>query len=147
MLKKQGLYLPEFEHDNCGAGFICSLKGNKSNDIIHKALEILEKLEHRGAVSADGKTGDGAGILIDIPHVFFVKKCNFHLPDEGEYAVSNVFLPKKENQRNYCIQKLEYYIEKQGLVVLGWREVPIDASVIGRIASETEPYIKQIFKK
>lgn len=70
MLTKQGLYLPEFEHDNCGAGFICSLKGNKSNDIIHKALEILEKLEHRGAVSADGKTGDGAGILIDIPHDF-----------------------------------------------------------------------------
>ena len=66
-MKKQGMYLPEFEHDACGAGFICSLEGKKSNDIIHKALEILEKLEHRGAVSADGKTGDGAGILIDIP--------------------------------------------------------------------------------
>ena len=145
MLKKQGLYLPEFEHDNCGAGFICSLKGNKSNDIIHKALEILEKLEHRGAVSADGKTGDGAGILIDIPHDFFVKKCDFVLPKEGEYAVSNVFLPKKENQRNYCIEKLEYYLEKQGLVVLGWREVPVDTTVIGRIAAETEPYIRQIF--
>lgn len=145
MLKKQGLYLPEFEHDNCGAGFICSLKGNKSNDIIHKALEILEKLEHRGAVSADGKTGDGAGILIDIPHDFFVKKCDFALPKEGEYAVSNVFLPKRENQRNYCIEKLEYYIEKQGLLVLGWREVPVDTTVIGRIAAETEPYIKQIF--
>ena len=78
MLKQQGLYLPEFEHDNCGAGFICSLKGNKSNGIIHKALEILEKLEHRGAVSSDGKTGDGAGILIDIPHEFFVKHCDLH---------------------------------------------------------------------
>ena len=97
MLTKQGLYLPEFEHDNCGAGFICSLKGNKSNDIIHKALEILEKLEHRGAVSSDGKTGDGAGILIDIPHDFFVKNCEFNLPKFGEYAVSNVFLPQKEN--------------------------------------------------
>ena len=71
MLKKQGMYLPEFEHDNCGAGFICSLKGQKSNDIIHKALQILERLEHRGAVSADGKTGDGAGILTDIPHELF----------------------------------------------------------------------------
>jgi len=72
-MEKQGLYLPEFERDNCGAGFICNLKGEKSNKIIHDALEILIKLEHRGAVSSDGKTGDGAGILIDIPHEFFVK--------------------------------------------------------------------------
>ena len=73
MLKKQGMYLPEFEHDNCGAGFICSLEGNKSNDIIHKALQILERLEHRGAVSSDGKTGDGAGILtsVHVNHYFF----------------------------------------------------------------------------
>ncbi|MGV6831860.1 MAG: glutamate synthase large subunit [bacterium] len=144
-MKKQGLYLPEFEHDNCGAGFICSLKGIKSNDIIHKALEILEKLEHRGAVSSDGKTGDGAGILIDIPHEFFKKHCDFVLPDAGKYAVSNVFLPKKENQRDYCISKLEYFLREQGLQVLGWREVPVDASVIGKIASETEPTIRQIF--
>ena len=75
MLEKQGLYLPEFEHDNCGAGFICSLTGKRSNDIIHKALEILVKLEHRGAVSSDGETGDGAGILIDIPHEFFKTYC------------------------------------------------------------------------
>ena len=145
MLTKQGLYLPEFEHENCGAGFICSLKGNKSNDIIHKALEILEKLEHRGAVSSDGKTGDGAGILIDIPHDFFVKNCDFHLPKAGEYAVSNVFLPQKENQRNYCIEKLESYVKGQGLQILGWRNVPVDASVIGKIAAETVPYVKQIF--
>ena len=79
-LVQQGLYHPEYEHDNCGAGFICSLEGKKSNDIIHKALEILEKLEHRGAVSADGKTGDGAGILIDIPHQFFADVCPFALP-------------------------------------------------------------------
>ena len=81
MLKKQGLYLPEFEHDNCGAGFICSLTGKRSNDIIHKALEILVKLEHRGAVSSDGVTGDGAGILIDIPHKFFKIFCEFDLPE------------------------------------------------------------------
>jgi len=114
-LKKQGLYLPEFEHDNCGAGFICSLKGIKSNDIIHKALEILDKLEHRGAVSSDGKTGDGAGILIDIPHAFFKDACSFELPEAGEYAVGNVFLPQKENQRNFCIQVFEENIKKQGL--------------------------------
>lgn len=145
MLTKQGLYLPEFEHENCGAGFICSLKGNKSNSIIHKALEILEKLEHRGAVSSDGKTGDGAGILIDIPHDFFIKNCDFTLPKAGEYAVSNVFLPQKENQRNYCIEKFEYYIKEQGLTILGWRNVPVDASIIGKIAAETVPYIKQLF--
>jgi glutamate synthase (ferredoxin) len=144
-LIKQGLYLPEFEHDNCGAGFICSLKGIKSNDIIHKALEILDKLEHRGAVSADGKTGDGAGILIDIPHDFFKDVCDFELPEAGEYAVSNVFLPQKENQRDFCISEFEKNIEKQGLKLLGWRDVPVNKSVPGRIALETEPFVKQIF--
>ncbi|TMM56316.1 glutamate synthase large subunit [Maribacter algarum] len=144
-LEKQGLYLPEFEHDNCGAGFICSLKGKKSNDIIHKALEILDKLEHRGAVSADGKTGDGAGILIDIPHDFFNSVCDFELPEPGQYAVSNVFLPQKENQRQFCIDVFEENIEKQGLQLLGWRDVPVNRSVPGRIAMETEPFVKQLF--
>ena len=145
MMKKQGMYLPEFEHDNCGAGFICSLKGIKSNNIIHKALEILEKLDHRGAVSADGKTGDGAGILIDIPHDFFVKNCEFKLPKAGDYAVSNVFLPKKENQRNFCIEIFEKHIKEQNLSVLGWRDVPVDETVLGEIAAATKPYVKQIF--
>ena len=97
---KQGLYLPEFERDNCGAGFICNLKGAKSNEIIHDALEILIKLEHRGAVSSDGKTGDGAGILIDIPHEFFVKNTSFDLPEAREYAVGMTFLPQSNNQLN-----------------------------------------------
>jgi glutamate synthase (NADPH) large chain len=145
MLKKQGMYLPEFEHDNCGAGFICSLKGIKSNDIIHKALEILEKLEHRGAVSADGRTGDGAGILIDIPHNFFVANCKFNLPEAGSYAVSNVFLPKKVNQQVYSIGILEKHIKEQGLKVIGWRDVPLDESVLGEIAAKTQPAVKQIF--
>ncbi len=144
-MKKQGMYLPEFEHDACGAGFICSLEGKKSNDIIHKALEILEKLEHRGAVSADGKTGDGAGILIDIPHDFFVEHCDFDLPEFGEYAVSNVFLPKKENQRQFCIDTFQKNIIDQGLVLLGWRDVPVDHIHLGEIAATTEPFIKQIF--
>lgn len=144
-LEKQGLYLPEFEHDNCGAGFICSLKGKKSNDIIHKALEILVKLEHRGAVSSDGKTGDGAGILIDIPHDFFINVCEFKLPKAGDYAVSNVFLPQKENQRAFCIAVFEENIKKQGLQLLGWRDVPVNKSIPGRIAAETEPFVKQVF--
>jgi glutamate synthase (ferredoxin) len=145
MLEKQGLYLPEFEHDNCGAGFICSLTGKRSNDIIHKALEILVKLEHRGAVSSDGKTGDGAGILIDIPHDFFVKYCKFDLPERGQYAVSNVFLPKKQNQGDYCVSIFEDCIKEQGLKLLGWREVPINNSNIGIIAAKSEPFIKQVF--
>ncbi|MGB5371917.1 MAG: glutamate synthase large subunit [Flavobacteriaceae bacterium] len=144
-LRKQGLYLPEFEHDNCGAGFICSLKGKRSNDIIHKALEILDKLEHRGAVSADGKTGDGAGILIDIPNAFFKAECKFDLPEPGGYAVGNVFLPQKENQRNYCVSLFEENIQKQGLKLLGWRNVPVNRSIPGRIAMETEPFVKQVF--
>ena len=93
--KKQGLYSPEFEHDNCGAGFICSLKGEKTNNIIPKALNILTCLEHRGAVSSDGKTGDGAGILIEIPHNYFVKQCEFDLPKPFDYAVGMVFSLKK----------------------------------------------------
>ena len=142
---KQGLYNPDFEHDNCGAGFICSLKGIKTNDIIHKALDILDKLEHRGAVSADGKTGDGAGILIEIPHDFLTKQCDFKLPNANEYAVGMVFLPKKENQRSYAVGVFEAEIKNQGLEVLGWRKVPVNPEVMGSIAAQTEPHIMQIF--
>ena len=123
--EKQGLYSPEFEHDNCGAGFICSLQGKKTHDIIHKALDILDCLEHRGAVSADGKTGDGAGILIEVPHKFLKDQCSFDLPDENEYAVGMVFLPRKDNQSSYCVGVLESEFKKQGLKVLGWRKVPV----------------------
>ncbi|MFD1315415.1 glutamate synthase large subunit [Namhaeicola litoreus] len=142
---KQGLYSPEFEHDNCGAGFICSLNGEKTNKIIHDALEILIKLEHRGAVSADGKTGDGAGILIDIPHEFFKKDCSFDLPEPGEYAVGMLFLPNSVNQSKFCIDILEREIKRQGLPILGWRNVPVDSKHLGEIAKRTEPTVKQIF--
>jgi glutamate synthase (NADPH) large chain len=144
--RQRGLYLPEYEHANCGAGFICSLKGEKTHDIIHKALEILVKLTHRGAVSADGKTGDGAGLMIDIPFDFFKEDCSdLNLPEPGEYAVGMVFLPNAKDQRVKCIQKLEEAVKGQGLSLLGWREVPVDKSVPGRTAAETEPYIAQIF--
>ena len=143
--KKQGLYSSEFEHDNCGAGFICSLKGEKTNGIIGKALNILDKLEHRGAVSSDGKTGDGAGILIEIPHEFLKSQCNFKLPDINNYAVGMVFLPQKKNQREYCIAILENEFKNQGLNFIGWREVPVNKSVLGKISAKTEPYISQIF--
>ncbi|TDN84302.1 glutamate synthase (NADH) large subunit [Salegentibacter sp. 24] len=144
-LKKQGLYSPEFEHDNCGAGFICNLKGKRTNDIIHKALDILIRLEHRGAVSADGKTGDGAGILIEIPHDFFKKTCEFKLPDFKQYAVGMVFLPQSENQRRICREIFEEEIIGQGLNLIGWREVPVNRSCLGSIASLTEPNVQQVF--
>ena len=144
-LKKQGLYLPEFEHENCGAGFICNLKGEKDNQIIHDALEILVKLEHRGGVSADGKTGDGAGLLIDIPHDYFKRVCSFDIPEQRKYAVGMAFLPKNQNQYNYCKEVFEKEIKDQGLSILGWREVPVDSSQLGKIALASEPNIEQIF--
>ncbi|WBL26131.1 glutamate synthase large subunit [Zunongwangia sp. HGR-M22] len=143
--KEQGLYLPEFERDNCGAGFICNLKGKQTNDIIHKALDILIRLEHRGAVSSDGKTGDGAGILIEIPHNFFKKVCNFNLPEFGEYAAGMVFLPRSENQLKICKEIFEEEIINQGLNIIGWREVPVDKSCLGSIATLSEPNVQQIF--
>ena len=144
-MKKQGLYLPEFEHENCGAGFICNLNGKRTNQIIHDALEILVKLAHRGGVSADGKTGDGAGLLIDIPHDYFTRICNFSIPKEREYAVGMVFLPKVLNQYNYCKTTFENEVKAQGLSVLGWREVPVDSSQLGDIARTSEPNIEQLF--
>ena len=143
-LKDQGLYLSEFEHDNCGAGFICSLNGEKTNTIISQALNILTCLEHRGAVSSDGRTGDGAGILIEIPHEFFVKQCDFTIPSSNEYAVGMVFLPNKVNQSNHCIKIFEDEIRNQDLEILGWRNVPVNSKVVGSIAGNTQPQIKQV---
>ena len=145
MIKQQGLYLPEFEHENCGAGFICNLKGEKTNQIIHDALEILVQLEHRGGVSSDGKTGDGAGLLIDIPHEYFKRVCEFDIPAQREYAVGMVFLPKKNNQYQFCKNIFEKEIKEQGLSILGWRKVPVDSSQLGPIALASEPTIEQIF--
>jgi len=145
MLKKQGLYLPEFEHENCGAGFICNLKGEKTNQIIHDALEILVKLEHRGGVSSDGKTGDGAGLLIDIPHDYFKRISTFELPAPREYAVGMVFLPKNKNQYKSCKDIFEKEVKTQGLSILGWRTVPVNSSYLGEIALASEPNIEQLF--
>lgn len=143
----QGLYHPENEHDNCGAGFICSLEGKRTNDIIHKALDILVKLEHRGAVSADGKTGDGAGILIDIPHDYLTTACSFELPEPQSYALGMVFLPQKMNQRTFCTDVFEEELHRQNLGIIGWRDVPTNYDVIGKIAAKTLPNIKQVFVK
>ncbi|MFV8225006.1 glutamate synthase large subunit [Christiangramia aquimixticola] len=144
-VNEQGLYSPLNERDNCGAGFICNLNGERSNQIIHKALDILIRLEHRGAVGADGKTGDGAGILIEVPHNFFKKVCDFDLPESREYAVGMVFLPKNSNQAELCKKAFNDAIAQQQLEILGWRKVPVNHACLGKMASEVEPAIQQVF--
>ena len=145
MFKKQGLYRPEYEHENCGAGFICNLNGEKTNQIIHDALEILIKLKHRGGVSSDGVTGDGAGLLIDIPHSYFKKVCEFDIPEERNYAVGMLFFPK--NQTSFFRDIFSSEIKKQDLEIIGWRKVPVIGSFLGEIASKSEPLSEQVFIK
>ncbi|MFZ5642206.1 MAG: glutamate synthase large subunit [Bacillota bacterium] len=145
---KQGLYDPAFEHDACGVGFVCNIKGKKSNSIVRQGLEVLVRLSHRGATGADPKTGDGAGILIQFPHQFFIKaakEAGISVPAEGEYGSGLVFLPKDQKDRDYCKKVFEDIIRNEGQSVLGWRKVPVDNSDIGKTARETEPEIEQIF--
>jgi len=146
--EKQGLYNPENEHDSCGVGFVCNINGDKSNDIVKKGLKILKRLAHRGAVGADPKTGDGAGILIQLPHEFLSKateKEKIDLPAPGEYGTGIVFLPPDVNDRSFCKDILNKVIEEEKQILLGWRKVPVDNSNIGTSAKETQPSIEQIF--
>ena len=129
--KKQGLYDPAFEHDACGVAFVVDIKGRKSNDIIQKSLTVLRNLSHRGATGSESNTGDGAGILIQLPHKFLLKVCEaekFRIPAEGRYGVGSVFLPKSPNQANECEQIFESIVYEEGADVLGWRPVPNDLS-------------------
>jgi glutamate synthase (ferredoxin) len=142
------LYDPANEHDACGVGFIVNVRGEKSHDIITKGIEILINLTHRGACGCDPETGDGAGVTIQIPHSFFVKECKplgIKLPAEGEYGVGMVFLPVEPQPRLRCEGILDRIVQEEGLAVLGWRDIPVDADAIGRIARASQPYIQQIF--
>lgn len=142
----QGLYSQEFEHDSCGVGFLCHIKGYKSHQLVSQALATLNRLTHRGAVGADPKTGDGAGILVQIPHEFFSLVCNqekIKLPNQGEYGVGLVFLPQKDSQKIKDI--LATLVTKRGLTVLGWRKVPVNNTSLGQAACHTQPTIEQIF--
>jgi len=146
--KKQGLYDPAFEHDSCGVGFVCNVKGNKSNLIIKQGLEVLHRLSHRGATGADPETGDGAGILIQMPHEFFKKACwsaKIDLPDAGNYGTGMIFLPIDPMEKKFCKEVFLKIIKNNGQILLGWREIPVDSSCIGRTAKETQPVIEQIF--
>ena len=143
-----GLFNPALERDSCGVGFIADLKGRKSHKIVEDALSILENLEHRGAVGADPLSGDGAGILIQIPHEFLAaqaKALGFALPKPGEYAVGHVFMPRDERLAAHCERVWERCLREEGLPLLGWRTVPVDNSCLSDMVRGTEPIHRQVF--
>src|SRR5579871_179220 len=144
----QGLYHPAHEHDACGIGFVASINGDKSHDIVQQGVQVLLNLAHRGACGCDPETGDGAGVLIQIPHKFFARECEklgFTLPKPGAYGVGMTFLPVEKHERLQSEGILERIIREEGLTLLGWRDTPVYASAIGRVARASQPYIQQIF--
>ncbi|MFO1463916.1 MAG: glutamate synthase large subunit [bacterium] len=145
-LEEKGLYDPRFEHDSCGVGFIVHMKGKKSHDIIEKALLTLHHLTHRGACGCEVNTGDGAGILIQIPHQFLTKvfgQVGVKLPEEGKYGVGTLFLPQDSAQREKAEKLLEQVVAEEGQKFLGWRPVPVDASMLGNMSKSAMPIMKQ----
>ncbi|MDD5136721.1 MAG: glutamate synthase central domain-containing protein, partial [Candidatus Omnitrophica bacterium] len=145
---KQGLYDPRFEHDSCGVGFVCNIKGVASSEIVRQGLDVLNRLSHRGATGADPKTGDGAGVLIQLPHEFLLKVCEREkiiLPAKGEYGAGLIFLPTNKKERDLCKDLFQKISAEEGQAVLGWRSVPVDYSDIGVTARETAPFIEHVF--
>ena len=146
-LEANGMYSSQFEKDACGMGFVVNIKGKKSHDIIDDGLRILERLEHRGGAGADKDTGDGAGILVQIPHEFFKRECEvlgINLPAAGEYGVGMIFAHKYESLRNEQKRIFEEVVREEGQVVLGWREVPVDGTKVGKEAAAIRPWMIQI---
>src|SRR5437762_585941 len=147
-LEKQGLYDPAFEHDACGIGFIAHVHGVRSRDVVEKSLQLLQNLSHRSAVAADACTGDGAGIMLQVPHIFLRRACGFagiSLTDAGSYGVGMVFLPSRARDCVVCGKLIEKTITEEGYSVLGWRDVPIDDDVLSPATRRTRPAIRQIF--
>ncbi|MVN91080.1 glutamate synthase large subunit [Mucilaginibacter aquatilis] len=146
--EQQGLYRSEFEHDSCGTGFIVNINGIKSNQNIHDALTMLENMEHRGACGCDPDSGDGAGILIQLPHEFLMEECSdieVSLPQLGEYGVGMIFFPKDSTLKKACRNVIVAATEKLGITLLGFRKVPVNPSVIGETARSAEPDVEQVF--
>src|ERR1043166_8418657 len=147
-MQRQGLYDPNNEHDACGMGFVVNLGGQKSHEIVRKGIEILVNLTHRGACGCDPETGDGAGILFQIPHEFFARECGklgFELPSRAEYGVGVVFLSADPAGRKVCEDKLAEIIVGEGQELLGWRDVPVMPSAVGVVARSGMPIIRQFF--
>ncbi len=148
MPERQGLYDPSFEKDSCGVGFIADMKNRKTHAIVAQGLQILHNLDHRGAVGADPKLGDGCGILTQIPHRFFAEECariGIALPAPGDYAIGQFFMPQDDAARAVCEEIVAQTIEEEGQVFLGWRDVPVDSSDLGEAVRETEPRHRQLF--
>jgi len=146
--KSRGLYREEFEHDSCGIGFVTNLKGKKSHDIIENALTMLTCMEHRGGTGFDVKSGDGAGILIQIPHDFLVTEASglgINVPAVGDYGVGMVFFPSAPEHAERCREVLNGAMLELGLSLLGYRPVPADNSMLGAASLESEPQIEQVF--
>jgi len=144
----QGLYDGDHEHDACGVGFIANIKGKKSHDIVDQGLTILRNLTHRGAVGADPKASDGAGIMIQIPDAFFreeMAKQGVKLPAAGQYGIGMVFLPREPASRLACEYEIERAIKDEGQILLGWRDVPVDSEDLGESVRKVEPVIRQVF--
>ncbi|HEV8073957.1 MAG TPA: glutamate synthase subunit alpha, partial [Opitutaceae bacterium] len=145
---KQGLYDPWFEHDACGVGFVVDMKGRKSNQILLQALQVLKNLDHRGASGSEPNTGDGAGVLLQMPHRFLqeaCKKARISLPGPGEYGSGLVFLPQKATMRRRLEELFGQIVQSEGQVMLGWRTVPTSNASLGATAKSSEPFIRQVF--
>ncbi len=148
MTGRQGLYDPAYEHDACGIGFVAHIHGVRSRDVVDKSLEVLNNLTHRSAIAADGCTGDGAGILLQVPHAFLRRVCGplgISLPDAGSYGVGNLFLPSRRADRLICERMVEAVVAAEGCSVLGWRDVPVDDSVLSGPTRRGRPAMRQIF--
>ena len=141
--QQQGLYRQEFEHENCGIGFVAHLKGKKSHSIIRQGLDILTNMKHRGAEGADSKTGDGAGVLIQVPRDFYLIQ-GYSLPPEGQFGTGLIFFPQDSSDAAKCQEILLNIIKEEGVNLIGFRDVPRNNSVIGEISRAAEPDIIQI---
>ena len=142
---KVGLYNPAYEHDSCGVAMVADMQGRRSRDIVDKAITALLNLEHRGAQGAEPHTGDGAGILLQVPDAFFRAVVDFDLPDEGSYATGIAFLPQSSKDAAAACEAVGKIAEAEGLTVLGWREVPTDDSSLGALARDAMPTFRQVF--
>ena len=146
---KQGLYDPQFEHDACGVGFVVDIKGRKSNAVVKQGIQILKNLDHRGASGSEVNTGDGAGILLQMPHAFLKKvakkDARINLPEPGLYAAGNIFMPRNATQRRKIEEVFARVVQAEGQVYLGARSVPTDNSMLGETAKASEPFVRQVF--
>src|SRR5438874_1946557 len=149
-MASKGLYSPQFEHDSCGIGFVANIKSQKSHQIVSDSLTILENMEHRGACGCENNTGDGAGIMIQMPHEFFVDECSnigIALPEYGRYGVGVIFFPKDKHFYEESRKLFDKCAAELNLKILGYRKVPVNNAEIGFMALSVEPHMEQVFIK